>query len=80
MLDGDLQRQIEFWHEKGDHVPENYLLYVLFNVLKPLAYAHSLDVFHSDIKPENVFIMEDGSLKLGDFGICKVLASTQGVA
>ena len=78
VLDGDLQRQIDFWHEKGEPIPEKYLVYVLLNVLKPLSYAHKLDVFHSDIKPENVFLMGDGSMKLGDFGICKVLASTEG--
>ena len=28
------------------------------------------------MKPENIFLLEDGSLKLGDFGISKILATT----
>ena len=34
---------------------------------------HSRDVLHQDIKPENIFLTEDGSLKIGDLGISKVL-------
>lgn len=41
-----------------------------------LKYAHSLNVFHQDIKPENVFMQKNGRIKLGDFGIANVLAST----
>ena len=43
-----------------------------------LEFAHSRDVFHQDIKPENVFLMKDGSLKIGDLGISKVLVSADG--
>jgi serine/threonine protein kinase len=36
------------------------------------AYAQGHDIVHCDIKPENIFLREDGTPVLGDFGICFV--------
>ena len=40
-------------------------------------YLHQFKVVHRDIKPHNVFINEEGVLKLADFGISKALDHTQ---
>lgn len=42
-------------------------------VCQALEYAHSKGVVHRDIKPENILLGEDGSLKLADFGIAKLI-------
>lgn len=42
-----------------------------------LLYIHSRKVIHRDIKPQNIFIAKNGDLKIGDFGISKVLQATQ---
>lgn len=58
---------------------------MLRQVTKGLAYLHSLDIVHRDIKPTNIliFVPELGKMtvkpkmKLADFGLCKVLMQDQ---
>ena len=44
---------------------------------RSLSYAHSRMVIHRDIKPGNIFIGDDGAVKLGDFGLARVLKEVQ---
>ena len=46
---------------------------VLLQLLKGVEHAHMCDVYHRDLKPANIFITKEGQVKVGDFGICKVL-------
>lgn len=50
-------------------------LAVLLQVCAGLEYAHSRGVVHRDIKPANVRVLEDGTVKIMDFGIAKSLQS-----
>lgn len=50
----------------------------MFQILKGLAYMHSLDLIHRDIKPENILINSDGSLKICDFGFTRLLPAASG--
>ena len=42
-----------------------------------LDYAHNQGVIHRDIKPSNIMLLEDSRVKVTDFGIARVVNSTQ---
>lgn len=48
---------------------------ILAKVLEALHHAHGLDVVHRDIKPSNIHICSDGSIKLMDFGLARVMVA-----
>jgi predicted Ser/Thr protein kinase len=49
---------------------------VASQVLAALAYAHAHDVVHRDIKPDNIFLLPDGRVKVADFGIARIASSS----
>ena len=61
--------------ERGTRLPLSEVVRLMLQLLGALAYAHERKVVHRDIKPGNLFILDDGSLKVVDFGIARVEAS-----
>jgi eukaryotic-like serine/threonine-protein kinase len=48
---------------------------IMTQILGALDYSHRQGVIHRDIKPANIFLLTDGSVKVGDFGIAHIEAS-----
>jgi len=56
-----------------EHAPEplppEEAVRIILQVCDALAYAHEHGVFHRDIKPENIMLLDNGDIKIIDFGI-----------
>ncbi|MHC4354955.1 MAG: protein kinase domain-containing protein [Planctomycetota bacterium] len=57
---------------KGDLAADEALT-IVPQVCEALQYAHEEGVVHRDIKPENIFLDKRGHVKIGDFGLAKLL-------
>lgn len=51
------------------------VLHFATQIAKALEHAHSRGIIHRDIKPHNIMILKDGSVKVADFGIARVSSS-----
>ena len=63
--------------EPGGLAPD-IALNVITGISSGLAYAHQKNVVHADLKPENIFVTQEGEVKLIDFGIARILTRLDG--
>ncbi|QQR59323.1 MAG: protein kinase [Candidatus Melainabacteria bacterium] len=44
---------------------------ILRQITEGLSFAHAMNVVHRDVKPDNIFLLRDGTVKITDFGIAR---------
>ena len=58
--------------EKKGRLNWRETLHFSMQIAKALEHAHSRGIIHRDIKPHNIMILKDGSIKVADFGIARI--------
>jgi serine/threonine-protein kinase len=78
LLDGDtLKARSSDYRSRGEQMPLGEMVRVLLDVLDGLAYAHSEDMVHRDVKPANIMLTKRGRAVLMDFGIAQIIGGTR---
>ncbi|MBS2018792.1 MAG: serine/threonine protein kinase [Deltaproteobacteria bacterium] len=62
-----------FREEQGGKLPAAWATRIVLDVLDVLGAAHSKRIVHRDIKPDNVFLTVEGTTKLMDFGVARMM-------
>ena len=66
LIDGITLKQ---YMEKRGQLNWRESLHFITQIMRGLSHAHSRGIVHRDIKPQNVMVLRDGSVKVADFGI-----------
>lgn len=74
---GDLSKAIAMRRSEKKVFEENQILDWFTQICLAMKHVHDRKILHRDIKGQNIFITKANTLKLGDFGIARVLNKTQ---
>lgn len=59
--------------ERGGGLSEEFTRRVVSQLLQGLSYAHRRGIIHRDIKPSNILLTPEGTVKVADFGIARIV-------
>jgi serine/threonine protein kinase len=69
-------RELKDFLDNNERFPLETIINIITQLLDALSYSHSQGVVHRDIKPGNILVLQDGRIKVTDFGIARIESST----
>ena len=75
LIDGITLKQ--YMQRKGGPLSWKESLHFITQIMKALSHAHGRGIIHRDIKPQNIMVLRDGSIKVTDFGIARLTSAAQ---
>ncbi len=73
---GDLQKIVKETANQKKFLEEDKILNWFTQICLAIKHCHDRKILHRDLKSQNIFLTKNGIIKLGDFGIAKVLSNT----
>lgn len=74
LLEGE---DLKKYTEKANLLPMKTVVDFIIRTADGLDFAHQQGVIHRDIKPANIMLLKDGTLRITDFGIARITASSK---
>uniref|UniRef100_A0A182M7K9 non-specific serine/threonine protein kinase n=1 Tax=Anopheles culicifacies TaxID=139723 RepID=A0A182M7K9_9DIPT len=71
--DGGTLAQMLAERNQSEPLPERFVLNIFEQLTSAISYMHSQNILHRDLKTANVFLHGKGTVKVGDFGISKIM-------
>ena len=75
LIDGITLKQ--YMQKKNGNLSWREALYFANQIVQALGHAHGRGIIHRDIKPQNIMVLRDGSVKVADFGIARIMSASQ---
>ncbi|KAL5254977.1 hypothetical protein ACHWQZ_G014436 [Mnemiopsis leidyi] len=63
----------QYLSTQEEEIPEDHILNMFRQMLEACKHLHDHNILHRDLKTANIFLTKNGMIKLGDFGISKIL-------
>lgn len=71
--DGGTLAEIISERSPNNFMAEKQIMHIFEQIISAINYMHSESILHRDLKTANVFMNKRGIIKIGDFGISKIM-------